>query len=267
VTALNDTLSSDAVLDGQWSMFDYARGYHPVRAATGVMDIFRLPKFSYHFYRSQRAPDETGAGWTVGPMVFIASHWTAASNLRVLVFSNCEEVELSLNGVAVSRLTPSRVSATQYLPHPPFVFDLPRFEPGTLDAVGLIGGRICARHRVGTPGAFERIELSVDTAGVFTPADGPDLLLAHAYCRDVHGNLCVDQSGHIEFAVEGEAQLMGPAKVCVEAGIASTLLRVSGGAQAFQLNACACNPRGWSAKYLWHRAEGRTGLCQTCAVA
>jgi beta-galactosidase len=94
--ALNDTLTSPAVLDGLWVMFDHARGYAPVRAADGVMDIFRLPKFSYHFYRSQRDPQQAGAGWSVGPVAFIASHWTPASDLRVLVFSNCEEVELRL---------------------------------------------------------------------------------------------------------------------------------------------------------------------------
>ena len=125
--ALNDTLSSPAVLDGQWAMFDYARGYHPVRAAVGVMDIFRLPKFSYHFYQSQRDPLERGAGWCVGPVVFIASHWTATSSLRVPVFSNCEEVELTLNGRSLSRQRPAQTALTQRLPHPPFYFDLPEY--------------------------------------------------------------------------------------------------------------------------------------------
>ncbi|HYD84828.1 MAG TPA: glycoside hydrolase family 2 TIM barrel-domain containing protein, partial [Opitutus sp.] len=89
IIALNDTLSSPAVLDGQWAMFDYTRGYDPVRASVGVMDVFRLPKFSYHFYRSQRDSDETGPGYSGRPVVFIASFWTPTSDLRIRVFSNC----------------------------------------------------------------------------------------------------------------------------------------------------------------------------------
>ena len=235
--ALNDTLSSPAVLDGQWSVFDYARGYHPLRAATGVMDIFRLPKFSYYFYRSQRAPGENGVGWSGGPMVFIASHWTAASNLRVLVFSNCEEVGLSLNGVSLGLQMPSRAATTQYLPHPPFVFDLPRFEPGRLEAVGLIGGRASASHQVGTPGVAAQIELSIDKALAEVATDEPDLLFAHACWQDEKKQLCIDELGEVNFTVAGDAILIGPVKVRAEAGVASTLLRLPSGAHSFQLTA------------------------------
>jgi beta-galactosidase len=253
--ALNDTLSSPAVLDGQWSVFDYARGYHPLRAATGVMDIFRLPKFSYYFYRSQRDPEENGVGWSGGPMVFIASHWTAASNLRVLVFSNCEEVVLSLNGVSLSLQVPSWAATTQYLPHPPFVFDLPRFEPGRLEAVGLIGGRACAWHHVGTPGGAAQIELSIDEALVEVASDGPDLLFAHACWHDEKNQLCVDESGEINFALEGDATLIGPVKVRAEAGVASTLLRLPSGAHSFQLTASSSAAPVRMAQLNWRKDQ------------
>ena len=84
----------------------YALLFPVANAAVGVMDIFRLPKFSYHFYRSQRDATEGGCNWTGGPCVFIASHWTAASSLQMLVFSNCEAVMLHLNGRVVGRADP-----------------------------------------------------------------------------------------------------------------------------------------------------------------
>jgi len=249
--ALNDTLSSPAVLDGQWTVFDYVRGYHPVRAGTGVMDVFRLPKFSYHFYRSQRDAGEGGANWTGGAEVFIASQWTPSSNLRVLVFSNCEEVELRLNGVAIGRQAPSKTITTQYLPHPPFVFDLPRFEPGILEAIGLIGGKATAAHRVGTPGVPVKIELMIEDVGVRAAVGEPDLLFAHARWYDESGNLCVEETGEVKFVVEGDGEIIGPAKIRAEAGIASTLLRLPAGAKSLQLTATTCAGQFLPARRNW----------------
>ena len=254
VVALNDTLASPAVLDGQWTVFDYVRGYHPVRAGTGVMDVFRLPKFSYHFYRSQRDPGEGGANWTGGAEVFIASHWTPASNLSVLVFSNCEEVELRLNGVSISRQTPSKATTTQYLPHPPFVFDLPRFEPGVLEAVGFIGGKAIATHRIGTPGAPAKLELTIEDIGVHAAAGESDLLFAHARWTDQQDNLCISETGDVFFAVKGDAEIIGPTKISAEAGIASILLRLSASKKSFQLTATADRGNFMPAGQLWTSA-------------
>ncbi|MFT3829891.1 MAG: glycoside hydrolase family 2 TIM barrel-domain containing protein [Opitutaceae bacterium] len=226
ILALDDTLASPAVLDGQWTVFDYARGYHPQRAACGVMDIFRLPKFSYHFYRSQRDATEGGIGWTGGAVVFIASHWTPASALRVLVFSNCEEVELSLNGRSLGRRKPDRTWQTQHLPHPPFVFDLPRFEPGELAATGFAGARPVVRHTVRTPGAPARMEVVIDSLDVPPGADESDIMMVHASIVDAAGTVCVSAADAVTFTAAGGAAIVGPATVPAEAGIASVVLRV-----------------------------------------
>lgn len=235
--ALNDTLSSPAVLDGQWSMFDYARGYHPVRAACGVMDIFRLPKYSYYFYRSQRGPTEKGEGWTGGPMVFIASHWTPASDLRILVFSNCDEVELRINQTVIARQKPAITSMSQFLPHPPFVFDLPVYTPGTLEAVAYLGDEIVARHSVSTAGLPAQLELVVETAGAPIDSSAADLVFAHLYVRDAQGSLCIGDESVIAFAVLGQAEILGPQTVQAEAGIASILLLLPTGSTQFALRA------------------------------
>ena len=231
--ALNDTLSSPAVLDGQWCIFDYARGYHPVRAACGIMDVFRLPKFSYHFYRSQRDASEGGANWTGGPVVFIASHWTVSSDLRVLVYSNCDEIELQLDGRSLGRKRPDSAWMSQHLPHPPFVFDLPRFTPGTLEAIGFIGNQPCSTHRVSTPGAPATLELVIDTSGIPLAADDTDVIIANAFIRDGRGTLCIEETGTLSFSTSGPASLAGPAQVNAEAGIGSNVLRLSPEAVAY----------------------------------
>jgi len=225
-------------------MFDYARGYDPDRAACGVMDIFRLPKFSYYFYRSQRDAGARGEGLAHGPMVFIASHWTPASALRVVVFSNCDEVELTLNGRSLGRLAPAKAWMTQYLPHAPFVFDLPAFVPGALEATGYIARQAVAVHRVATPGAPARLSVSVDTAGIAAEAGEPDLLIAHAAIVDDADTLCLADVSPVTFAVEGGAHLVGPATVEAEAGIASIVLRLAPDCLAFRLRALRGAPDG-----------------------
>jgi len=222
--ALNDTLSSPAVLDGQWCCFDYARGYHPERAACGVMDLHRVAKFSYYLYRSQRDAVECGQGWAGGPMVFIASHWVPESALRITVFSNCEEVSLCLNGRLVSHQRPTISENSRYLPHPPLFFDLPFFEAGTLSAEGLIDGKSVARHHVSTPGAPARIEIVTDRLGIDPSAGESDLCFAQAMILDLRGNLCVQNEARVRFSINGSGRIIGPETLSAEAGIASVVL-------------------------------------------
>jgi beta-galactosidase len=239
IIALNDTLSSPATLDAQWSMFDYARGYHPNRAACGVMDIFRLPKFSYYFYRSQRDAGEGSPLWQGGPIVFIASLWVPTSNPRVLVFSNCDELELRLNGTSLGRQRSAKAWLTQYLPHAPFVFDLPAFSPGVIEATGYIANRPEAAHRVATPGSPTQLTVEIVSAGIAAAADQPDLLIAHARILDVAGTLCVDDTSPVTFSLEGEASFVGPDHISAEAGVASVVIRVPAAARSFKLSASA----------------------------
>ncbi|MEO7600483.1 MAG: glycoside hydrolase family 2 TIM barrel-domain containing protein [Opitutus sp.] len=250
--ALNDTLGSPAALDSQWAMFDYARGYDPVRAAVGVMDIFRLPKFSYHFYRSQRDPEETGRGWSGGAMVFVATHWTTVSNLRIPVFSNCQEVELMLNGQVIGRQRPAQTALTQNLPHPPFFFDVPTFQPGTLEAIGYIQRKIRARHVVTTPDPPTQLEVLIDDAGIPSLPGESDLLFAHARWRDHAGTLCIDATTPVTFTIQGAAEIVGESIVSAEAGIASIVVRVPASAGGLQLSAAGGSTHAVNVH--WHRS-------------
>jgi beta-galactosidase len=237
MVALNDTLASPAVFDGQWAVFDYARGYHPVRAKVGVMDIFRLPKFSYHFFRSQRDPSEGGCNWNGGPVVFIASQWTPRSDHRVVVFSNCEAVELKLNGVSLGTELPARSWETQQLPHPPFLFEATARAPGELEAVGLIDKRPVAWHRVSSPGTAALLKIDADDAGIAAETGEPDLLFFHASSLDAAGTLCISDTEFVDFRVEGGGCLVSPGRVRAEAGIAYAVVRVPADSAGFVVRA------------------------------
>lgn len=223
--AHNDNLGTSAFADGLWVMFDYNRGYAPDIEASGCMDIFRLPKFAWWFYRSQRDPQEPVAGKPAGPVLFIASWNTERSPRAVRVFSNCEEVELFCNERSLGRRKPDRDRVSTRLRHPPFTFTLPEFVPGTLRAVGYMNGRAVARHEVRTPETPEQLTLRFDLAGKAFAAEGKDMVFCHAEVRDARGTLVPTNGFPVHFGALGPVQLIGPNPMPTEAGVASRLLQ------------------------------------------
>ena len=87
--------------DALWVGVDHFRGCggdEPI-STCGVLDYLRQPKFSHYFFQSQRDAKV--------PSIFIANYWTPRpSPAKVVVFSNCEEVELRLNGRPLARRKP-----------------------------------------------------------------------------------------------------------------------------------------------------------------
>ncbi len=95
--------------DAIWVGVDHFRGCsseNPI-SRCGVLDDLRLPKFSYYFFQSQRDANS--------PQIFIANNWTPRSSpAKVVVFSNCEEVELILNGKSLGRHKPDSGPDSEY---------------------------------------------------------------------------------------------------------------------------------------------------------
>ncbi|MEJ2482240.1 MAG: glycoside hydrolase family 2 TIM barrel-domain containing protein [Gemmatimonadota bacterium] len=222
--AHNDNRKTIAFADGLWVMFDYNRGYAPDIESSGCMDLFRLPKFSREFFRSQRPADVRLPQADTGPMVFIASHWTPVSTPDVRVFSNCDEVALLLNGERIERRPPDADRISTHLANPPFTFRLGRFEPGTLEAIGYIGGRKAAHHAIRTPGAMARLSLRLDESGRRFGADGPDVAFLHAELRDEAGTVVPDAWENVWFGTSGDLRLVGANPFSSDAGIASILV-------------------------------------------
>jgi beta-galactosidase len=240
--ALDDTLSCPAITDGQWLMFDYPRGYDQQRASCGTMDIFRLPKFAYYFYASQCDAGENVAGSGFKPMVFVASNWIAGSSPDITVFSNCDEVKLSLNGRSIGRKKADPDGRIPHLPHPPFHFEAVKFAPGTLEAVGYINGKAVASHKVITPGEPVAIKLDVDLQNLPTATSEPDAVFVRASIVDEKGVVCVGDVREISLKLNGEGwRVAGPDAMHAEAGIASFLVLKSADAGSCEITARAEN--------------------------
>jgi beta-galactosidase len=212
--------------DANWLMFDYNRGYADDLEASGVSDFFRIPKFAYYFYESQRPPqEELKAPLQSGPMVYIASYWTENSSNDIRVFSNCEEVELLLNGKSIEKMKAVRDEYSSQLAYPPFVFDVEDFEPGTLSAKGYIDGKEVAVHEVSTPGKASQIILEADLSGIPISKNTADVIFVYARICDENGTTIPDATNLVQFTIEGEGELIGENPVKAEAGIATILLK------------------------------------------
>ena len=227
-----------------WAGIDCQRGYHHQPFYGGVLDLFRLPKFNYYLFASQRPPGVHVPGLDDGPIVFIANFVSFLSPTTVTVFSNCEEVRLLQDGAEVARQKPDQ---GHRIAHPPFTFRVNAFgklqttmhmtpvnvvsaNVGELRAEGLIDGKVAATHVVRPPGVATRIELEADLCGRDLVADGSDWIRVYARVCDARGTTCPFADDMVTFDVEGEGSLIGGAEINAnpmraEAGIATALVR------------------------------------------
>ncbi|HVE55991.1 MAG TPA: glycoside hydrolase family 2 TIM barrel-domain containing protein [Pyrinomonadaceae bacterium] len=162
--------------------------------------------------------------WTTEPMVYLArrvaqtpklptdpgynpveerrptvlfSDWTPA-NLQsheenVEIYSNCEEVELFLNGRSLGKKSkPADDSPRNWKVN---------FEAGTIKAVGLNGGKIAANYELRTAGKPARILLSVDKSAISNNWD--DVAFVTLTVTDENGTLIPNADNLITFKTEG----------------------------------------------------------------
>jgi beta-galactosidase len=241
-----------------WAAVDCQRGYHHQVFHGGVLDLFRLPKFGYYFFQSQRSPRTHIQGLNDGPMVFIASHGTFFSPSTLSIFSNCEEVRLLLDGREIGRQKPDVGHA---MPHPPFTFQVAPFateqstmymnsvakiEPAhwELTAQGLIGGAVAATHVVRPPGVAAKLALEPDLCGRPLMADGSDWIRVFARITDARGATVPFADDLVRFEISGEGRIIGDEQIganpCrAEAGIATILVQSSGQAGKITVTATA----------------------------
>ena len=216
--------------EANWLMFDYNRGYSPDLESSGIADIFRIPKFSYDFYKSQVSPGNfTRDSRLASPNnIEIASYWSPDSPQDVTVFSNADEVALYLNDSLIGRQTPTVNELSDHLSQAPFVFHVGAFEAGTLMAVAFVDGKEVGLDRVSTATNPDGMDMEIDFAGIPIATDHMDVFFARVKILD-HESLVSTAQNEVTFEiVKGKnVELIGENPVKAEAGIASILVRTT----------------------------------------
>jgi beta-galactosidase len=213
--------------EANWLMFDYNRGYSPDLESSGISDIFRIPKFAYSFYQSQRDANVVLDSKLIsGPMISIANFWTENSPLNVTVYSNCDEVALYLNDILVGKQKPTVNENSDQLNHAPFVFKLNQFVGGTLKAEGFINGKKVVSNVAKTPEKAAKVALSYDLSSKAINPNFPDEVFVYAKIVDKNGTVIPTATNEVSFALtEGNAALIGANPIKAEAGIATIILK------------------------------------------
>ncbi|CAF3567919.1 unnamed protein product [Rotaria sp. Silwood1] len=162
------------------------------------------------------------------PMIFIASYWTNSSNTSVTVYSNCEHVELQLNGERIMNGGKQQHDSSHLL-RPPYIFNIDRYIPGRLDATGFISGKAVVRIHQSTPGNIRHhLNIEIDLSGQSLTTK--DLVFVYAYICDHNDTVIPNADDLITFSLlnaRNYALLIGDNPVRAEAGIASILLKTT----------------------------------------
>ena len=204
--------------DFMWSGIDYLGETHwPMKSASsGVLDTCGFLKDGYFFYQSQ---------WTAKPMLHLFPHWnwkgSEGSVIPVVCFTNCDTVELFLNGKSLGLKGyefPRMGMEERYGNFPPrarvlrttadlhLSWDVP-YEPGTLRAVGVKDGSVVATEEISTTGEPVGISLTADRTSL--AADRRDVAHITVAIQDAQGRVVPGADNEVIFAVEGEGRLIG----------------------------------------------------------
>jgi beta-galactosidase len=181
-----------------WTGFDYIGEPTPYEWPSkssyfGIVDTSGFAKDIYFFYKSR---------WTTQPMVHLLPHWNWAvgQTIPVWAYTNCDSVELFLNGTALGSRT--------FQPDGPLHLEwqVP-FQPGTLSAKARKDGAVVATAEVRTAGVPTRTAVSADRYTI--QADGQDLAFVTVDIVDRDGVLVPTANHSVRFSVTGPGAIVG----------------------------------------------------------
>ncbi|MBD0402027.1 glycoside hydrolase family 2 TIM barrel-domain containing protein [Flammeovirga sp. EKP202] len=180
----------------RWTGFDYlGESFNwPARTANfGIIDLAGFPKDHYYLYQSL---------WSDQPMVHLLPHWSHKGKegvkIPVVVYTNCDEAELFLNGASLGR-KPMNESRQ-------IVWQVP-YQKGELKAVAYMDDKIQASKTIKT--AEEAYTTTLTTDKRVLQADRKDVLHCEVSVVDQNGVFVPDASNELQFKVTGGGHLIG----------------------------------------------------------
>jgi hypothetical protein len=162
----------------------------------GYVDVYRIPKYAYYFWQATYAKK---------PMVFIQPHFWRSQYLGqkkdLVVNSNCDKVELKVNGVSKGTQTPDAANF-----HSVTFKDI-IVEKGTVTAVATKNG-ISITTRIVMADEPAKIVL-ISSHKKFT-ADRGSVAILTADIVDGNGNHVYGANNSVKWTITGPAVLVGP---------------------------------------------------------
>lgn len=179
----------------QWIAFEH-RGetfWPRLCSQSGAIDLFLQKKDAFYQNKSH---------WTKEPMAHIMPHWNfvgrEGDELRVVVYTNCEELELYLNGKSLGKKEIERFGHGEWTV---------RYEQGVLSVEGRIGGKTVCRDEQVTTGRAEKLMLRLDNT--VSDANGRDIAVVTCYGVDAAGRFVPTACPTVAFHTNGLGTVVG----------------------------------------------------------
>ena len=178
-----------------WSAIEYlGEAVWPrICSVSGLIDLYLQKKDSYYQMRSFYIDE---------PMVHILPHWNmdGMGEVKVFAYTNCDSVELFLNGNSIGRQKCNRFI------HNEWIVD---FEPGELICIGYAkDGKEACRDVKHTTGPAAQLRLRVENEGDYS-FNGEDLVLVTCYAVDSDGREVPDAEGVVTFSSDDGVKIIG----------------------------------------------------------
>lgn len=180
-----------------WTGFDYRGEPTPyewpnISSHFGILDVCGFPKDNYYYYKSW---------WTGEDVLHILPHWNwegkKGDTIDVWCHTNCENVELFLNGVSLGKKTVNKNSHVEWKV---------AYTPGVLEAKGFKNGKVIS-DKVETTGASYSLALSADVKHI--KANGEDLSIITVTALDEKGREVPTANELVKFKLSGDAKIIG----------------------------------------------------------
>ena len=242
-----------------WCAFDYGslmNSYDGVKCP-GIADVFRVPKLGAAFYLAQGDPHirpviEPDFYWDFGPQT------PAGPGPQAAIFSNCDRLELWVNGRRHATVLPDRTNYP-HLKHPPFFADL------NLDGAarpelridGYVGDRLALSRSFSADARQDRLAFQADDAELI--GDGADATRLVFRVTDKFGAPRLFAGGTVALQLAGPGVIVGdnPFPLADTGGVGAVWIRtVPGGAGRIRVTATHSSLGGKSVEIRVLRSDG-----------
>ena len=181
-----------------WTGFDYRGEPNPLKypahdSEFGLFDYCGFPKDEAYYLKSW---------WTDETTLHIFPHWNLQGHegeeVEVWVYSNCDEVELTVNGKKLAR---------QQMPHNGHLKWKAVYQPGRVVATGYKNGKRVITKTIETTLPAAKTVLKADRNVI--AADGRDLAIITIEVQDRKGRIVPDACPLLTFTLDGNARIIG----------------------------------------------------------
>lgn len=181
-----------------WTGFDYRGEPNPLEypahdSEFGILDYCGFMKDEAWYLKSV---------WTNEPVLHIFPHWNLQGHegetVEVWAYSNCDEVELIVNGKKLGRQTMPKNGHLKWQAV---------YQPGKVVAIGYKNGKRMLTKQVETTKPAYKIVMKTDRQAI--SADGRDVAVVTVEVQDAKGRIVPDACPMLTFKLAGDGRILG----------------------------------------------------------